>query len=211
LFFGVWDEIRRRVEELPERDEERSWWIQLLKSTRTYFEDVFDNGKNVNAADGSRDAQMAENLLWLMRNRYQGRKVMVWGATSHFLKNIAENEGKSRVFTDYPSMGQIVGHELGNQAYAVGFVSSEGQYGVWRSRPVNLKPPDPDSLEGLFSSTDIQSGFLDLRRVPASVGWLHSPLVAGPLGYVPASEDWTKLLDGIIFIRAMTPSTRAMR
>ena len=46
-----------------------------------------DFAKPVPAVMNIRDAQMADNLLWLARERYAGRKIIVWAATSHASRN----------------------------------------------------------------------------------------------------------------------------
>lgn len=217
LFFGVWDELLRRIEALPGRDEGLLYWNQLLRSTRVYFRDVFAydpsaGASTVAAGSGPRDAQMAENLLWLLHNRYPDRKVIVWAATMHITKNTsAIVTTPPGLYAGFSSFGHLVARALGDKSYALGFIASEGEAGIWRMKPWKLRTPDPGSLEGLIGSTEIRNGFLDLRRVPASVRWLHGPLVSGPLGYAPMTADWTNILDGIIYIRTMTPSTKATR
>jgi erythromycin esterase len=217
LFFSVWDEICRRVNACPGHDAELAYRIQLLRSTRMYAKQVFDYdpNKHVNGAatnSGARDAQMADNLLWLVHKRYPGRKLIIWAATDHITKNpttIVTNPPGG--YAGFSSMGHIVAKELGNQSYAIGFIASEGQMGIWKMQPRELAVPDPSSLEGLFSSTTFQNAFLDLRIVPASCLWLHSPILSGPLGYSPFTADWSKVLDGIIYTRVMKPSTKATR
>ena len=217
LFFSAWDEICQQVNTLPGRDAELVFWIQLLRSTRAYAKQVFEYDPNLQvfgaaANSGVRDAQMAENLLWLEQKRYPGCKIIVWAATDHITKNpttIVTNPPGG--YAGFSSMGHIVAKELGDQSYAIGFIASEGQMGVWRMPPRKLEATDPGSLEGLFSSTTFQNAFLDLRRVPASCLWLHSPIRSGLLGYSPFTADWSKVLDGIIYTRVMKPSTRAAR
>lgn len=217
LFFTVWDEICQRVNALPGSNVGLVFWKQVLRSTRAYAKQVFDYDPNIQvfgaaANSGIRDAQMAENLLWLIEKRYAGCKLIVWAATDHITKNptlIVTNPPGG--YAGFSSMGHIVAKKLGNQSYAIGFLASEGQMGIWRMPPMKLKVPDPNSLESLFGSTTFQNAFLDLRRLPASLLWLQSQIQAGFLGYSPFIADWSKVLDGIIYTRIMKPSTRAAR
>ncbi len=39
-----------------------------------------------------RDEQMARNVLWLLRERYRGQKIIVWSANMHIARNVAEIE-----------------------------------------------------------------------------------------------------------------------
>jgi erythromycin esterase len=217
LFFGVWDEISRRVETLPGRDAELVFWRQLFRSTRSYFMDVFAFDAKSNRYDesfdkGRRDTQMAENLLWLLEYRYKGSKVIVWAASDHIRKDPTTiGTGSSVTYPGFLRMGHLVAKALGDHSYILGFIALEGRAGPWFLPAKNLKTPDPGSLEGLFGSTAVQIGFLDLRRLPASGRWLRSPIISGPFGYVPMTADWTSVLDGFIYTRTMKPSTKAAR
>src|SRR5262249_54080244 len=65
------------------------------------------------------------------------------------------------------------------------------------------------SLEDLWGATTQHVSFLDLRRIPAGGEWLQAPLVSCSLmDYEPfMTADWSKILDAVVFIRKMRPST----
>lgn len=155
-----------------------------------------------------RDAVMGENLAWLAR-RDPARRIVVWGASSHFIRNRAGIQGDPA-----PNMvpaGHLVSKALGGDVYILGFLAAEGEIGFANPgaktprRPV--PPADSTTLDGLWAGTGQSAGFLDLRARRPGDGWLHQPLTARPLGYGPMTTVWPDHLDGFLWIRRMTPST----
>lgn len=164
---------------------------------------------NLPSADvmNRRDAIMGENLAWLASQKPQ-RKIVVWGATSHFIRERTGIEGDPA-----PNMvpaGHVAAARLKGQVYTIGFIGTEGEQGTSRrgsAPPSAISLPDSLSLDGLFRATTLDHAFLDLRKVARGGAWLGEPLVARPLGYSPMRTKWPRHLDGIFFIRRMTPST----
>jgi erythromycin esterase-like protein len=153
-----------------------------------------------------RDVTMGENLAWLA-SRDPSARLVVWGASSHFVRDRTGIDGDPAPLM-VPA-GHVVASRLPGEVYGVMFLAAEGQFGTARSAgspraPVD--PPDPTTLDGLFAATDIERGFLDLRRLPAGGAWLDAPLTARPLGYAPMTTTWPKHFDGVVFIRRMSPS-----
>jgi erythromycin esterase-like protein len=148
-----------------------------------------------------------------MRNEYAGRKVIAWGATSHFVHDAhtintigARFVGQDR----YVATGHHLRAALGTDSYAVGFLAAEGTYG-WpeRATPAAIPLPPAGSIEALWARTNVNLGFIDLRHLTGSGSWLRGPLQAGFMGYAPYRADWTRVLDGMFFTRTMTPSIAA--
>lgn len=154
-----------------------------------------------------RDSVMGENLTWLAK-RYPNRRIVVWGATSHFIRNRSGIEGDPA-----PNMvpaGHVVSMKLPNQIYTIAFMGVEGEQGTARrgaAPPAPIPPADSASLDGLLRDAGVERGFLDLRAIPRGGEWLGAPLVARPLGYVPMRTVWPNHVDGIFFMRRMAPST----
>jgi erythromycin esterase len=48
------------------------------------------------------------------------------------------------------------------------------------------------------------------RRPPPGGAWLRQPLLSRPLGYLEMRADWGEVLDGLLYLRTMAPSTRAL-
>ncbi|HUU17445.1 MAG TPA: erythromycin esterase family protein [Sedimentisphaerales bacterium] len=158
-------------------------------------------GLRSHAPDDFRPQQMASNLVWLARTVYPKRKIIVWAASSHLLRNPP------------PEWGVKMGHEvwkvLGTQTYAVGFTAAEGEYKGWFwDKAGQLEPPAPGSLEDLFVRAGFDNAFLDFRHLGPDGAWLEEKLVARPFGYANDEANWSDMLDGIVFTKKMFPSTK---
>ena len=153
-----------------------------------------------------RDSMMGENLAWLAK-RNPDRRILVWGATSHFVRNRTGIEGDPA-----PNMipaGHVASTLLPNDVYTIAFIGAEGHQGTARpgaAPPSAIPPADSSSLDGLLRDAGIERGFLDLRTSAAGGEWLREPLVARPLGYGPMKSVWPNHIDGIFFMRRMEPS-----
>ena len=186
------------------------FWRRTLDGFRAWAEFAWtmDPGHPDPEVFNRRDSVMAANLLWLARERPE-RKVMVWGASSHFIRNRTAIEGDPA-----PNMvpaGHLVSEGLGPDVYILGFLAAEGEIGFANpgTRTPRQPVPSADStmLDGLWARTDQDAGFLDLRARRPGDDWLHRPVTARPLGYAPMTAVWPDHLDGLVWIRRMTPST----
>ena len=154
-----------------------------------------------------RDSVMGENLAWLAKRNPRSR-IVVWGATSHFVRNRTGIEGDPA-----PNMvpaGHVVSQKLPDDVYTIAFMGAEGEQGTARrgsAPPTAIPPADSTSLDGLLRDTGMPRAFLDLRATARGGEWLREPIVARPLGYAAMRTEWPNHVDGIFFIRRMTPST----
>ncbi|MGD8279399.1 MAG: erythromycin esterase family protein, partial [Gemmatimonadota bacterium] len=155
-----------------------------------------------------RDAVMGENLDWLAR-REPARRMVVWGASSHFIRNRTGIENDPA-----PSMvpaGHVISTALPDDVYTIAFIAAEGEMGMARRGTAVPRQPIADapagSLDALWRESGQALAFLDLRDLPQGGEWLLQPLVARPLGYGVMRTRWPDHLDGFVFTRTMTPST----
>ena len=154
-----------------------------------------------------RDARMAENLLWLVRERYADAKVMAWGATMHFMHGATGiREGRKRTYRGCRPMGEAVREALGDDAYVLGFVAHHGSKGTpfWGPFPIETAPEG--SVEDLLHRYGRPWLFVDLAGTPA--GPFHEERQAGFLGYSRSMvAAWPTVLDGLVFTDENAPST----
>jgi len=190
------------------------FWVQNLESLGDLFRFArtldSDDLASLRTAAPIRERAMARNLLWLVERYFPDRKIIVWGATSHLSRNRASIE-RAAPDSMVPA-GQELWDALGEQTYVVGFTSFEGLSGLPKEgenrklRDIGVAPEN--SLEDLLAKAEYDVGFLDLRGAdPGS--WLTSEITARPLGHAPMKAEWNRILDGLFFIRQMTPSTMA--
>lgn len=189
---------------------EPGFWQQALSGFDAFvtFIVTMDPAHPDPAVFNRRDSVMAANLLWLARQR-PDRKIVVWGATSHFIRERSGIEGDPT-----PNMvpaGHLVSKALGAEAYVLGFLATEGELGFANratgAEAQAIPVADHATLEGAWAATGYRMAFLDLRSRRDGDDWLHATLTARPLGYAPMSAVWPDHLDGFFWIRRMTPST----
>jgi erythromycin esterase len=154
---------------------------------------------------------MADNLIWLARKAYRGRKIIVWAGTYHGIRNPHLIHDPDLDYGEAITMGHLVWQALGDAVYTVACTAYEGSFGnVFWDSPMSLEPAPAESLEGLWATTTHDRAFLDLRRLATRGAWLHAPQLGRlAFGYRPVTAEWSRVVDGVVFLRTMRPATRA--
>jgi erythromycin esterase len=193
-------------------DRDALFWTQALESIAS-FAQLQWNPQSVGQDNSVRDAQMGRNLVWLANVFYPNRKIIVWAASSHIGRDMVQLQTLAGVnlyaFWDV-HMGGEAYRTLGSQMYAIGFTASMGTVGRVGFPAGTLDPAPPGSLEARFQEAGLVNAFVDFRSRPAGGDWLKN-VYARPFGYLDMTGDWTRVLDGMVYTRDMTPSTRATR
>ena len=161
-----------------------------------------------------RDLQMGKNLVYLAELVYPGERIVVWGASSHLVRKLPaiDTLDPTWAYDGNITMGDIVSDSFGDDYYVVAFTACGGTYGAEAIglEESRIEPPRDGSLEALACAVPFNSAaFVDLRGLSASRGgkWLSSPLLSRPLGYTFRRASWPIVLDALIVVRTMTPST----
>jgi hypothetical protein len=185
----------------------------MLRSLRGFadyrWEKLEADGPLIAPVFNPRDAQMGENMVWLAKQRYPKRKIIVWAATMHIARDVHTiDTGKPTLsYRGVEPMGHHLYKALGKDMLAFGFTAHSGRAGSVFSDPHELQAPPEGSLEDLCVRASLEQAVIDLR--PRSDNrWLQRPLFCRPLGYSPMRADWGKVVDVMVFQRTMTPSTR---
>ena len=210
--------IRQEVLAAWLRDEspELAVWVQVLDGIDAYARMIWlvdpDDLRPKIADARIRDAQMAEHLLWLARERYPDRKIIVWAATSHTARHLATVESPvpevQEIYDGVPTLGELVWQAMGDRMYSLGFTSYEGEAGNVYGTRWSVSTPSAGSLEDLMYRAGLENAIIDFRRPSRGGTWLDSVIVARPMGYGEVRARWSHVLDGMMFTRQMTPSTR---
>jgi erythromycin esterase len=133
------------------------------------------------------------------------RKIIFWAATSHIIRH--RDSFRSDNYPIIP-MGDWIDKAMGPEVYTLGFTTYRGKWGtVAMSQPRNVDVAAEGSLEDLLFKADFEYAWLDLRNPAVNELWLQEPLSSRPLRYEPRTADWTRIMDGMFFIRDMFPST----
>ncbi len=163
----------------------------------------------------SRDAAMAENLLWWLRGPLADRKVIVWAHNYHVGMAWV---GGHEVPADRPFAGTLGHHlarALGRELYTVGFLAHHGSF-HYANGPGDAIPPETiptpaaGSLEARLHGLGKPYLWLDFNDLPADSP-LRQPLTASALFYEPAVAVWPRLYDAFVFLDAMQPSSERGR
>jgi len=176
-------------------NKESKFWVQSLISTKRHLSDV-------NLKTDFRDQQMAENLIWL-KEQNPGKKIICWGATSHFIYNTSEVRMKNPIiqllagkyYKKHEMMGDYLKTKYNNSIYIIGFTAYEGHYGLFSKS--KIKPPKENSLEYIIGQSNFTNCLLPLKRMQ-----LNSTL-SRPLGNKYMKNDISNIMDAVIFNRKM--------
>jgi pimeloyl-ACP methyl ester carboxylesterase len=157
---------------------------------------------------------MGKNLVWLAHDVYPKRKIIVWAAAFHLMRNQAQvgmvtipakTAAERETVASYESV-QTMGNEawkhLERETYSIFFTAAEGEFQSLTMRKLlKLAPVQPASLEDLLIKAGSENAFFDLRGRGTEGKWLEDRLVARFLGNQDYEADWTKVCDGVVFTR----------
>jgi len=215
-FREIMTELREWVGEgaTAEPGSQRRFWSQMLKSAEAQAEGTWQMDMENMTVESVRfrDEQMGENLVWLANDWYRGRKIIVWAATFHNVRNIGKIDSRmpDLDYTKAMTMGHRVWEALGEEVYNLGFTAYEGAAAPWAADSAEtLAVPTEGSLEDLMARAGLQNAIIDFRGAGPALSWLSKPLISRPLGYAEMEADWTTILDGMFFNRVMERSSRA--
>lgn len=189
-------QIESRIGQLPADEAEKAWLRQLVTLQHQYL-----------GQDGlfsRRDRCMAENLLWIKRQKPASR-IVVWAHNGH----IEKSGGK---------MGGFLKESLGEEYVNFGFTFYDGKYtGISpgnEERVQDAQRACPGTLEYLLDKLGDPLFILDLKKMreekSPALTWLDR-LRFRHIGAVKVENEFpdrgiTEKFDYLVFIRESTPS-----
>ena len=181
------------------RPQEQLFWQQFCRSSLAEIAKKFSK-----SAEQVRDRQMGDNLVFLQRELYSGRKIMVWAASSHLVHDGDNIERK--FFHQNLRLGDYIKQAYGEHYYHIGFTGYRGNFGkLLFFHVLNVKKHRPASIEQLLSQTKQPFLFIDFHK-PTLPQWLQDPLIAMPLGYKETSMKLPLVMDGLFYTEAVFQS-----
>jgi erythromycin esterase-like protein len=164
-----------------------------------------------------RDRAMADNVCWLMEEKYPGQKIVLWAHNGHIATPADSGE---------KSMGSHLRDCYGDQMVVMGFATHHGEVRAWpmkegRAQPgppvfAPLAPARTASVEAVFQETGLPRFIIDLRGLPkgsAPGAWLAKPRLHRSIGAVYDPERASRfyehvrlpeMYDCIVFIAEST-------
>jgi erythromycin esterase len=183
---------------LPASDVE--WAIQNAKIVEQAVYDII--------APSSRDAAMAANMDWILKQQQPGTRAVAWAHNGHINR-------------EPRSMGGFLSQTHGDDYRPLGFLFHSGQYNAYRQEantlvlgPNTAIPSFPGTVEWVFHSAGMPRFILDLRQAsyddPAS-SWLLGEVIYRSIGALAVdgyylSNRLVQDFDGIIYFEQTNPS-----
>jgi erythromycin esterase len=191
---GLLKELQAKNISPAVRPQEQLFWQQFCKSTLAEVAKRFSK-------EQVRDRQMGDNLAALQREVYQGRKMMVWAASSHLTYNGANIA--SEFYHQNLRLGDYIKQGYGDRYYSIGFTGYRGEFGkLLFFHVLNVKKHQPNSIEYVLGQTKQPFLFIDLNK-PNLPQWLQSPLIARPFGYKAMQMNLPLVMDGLFYTEAL--------
>ena len=228
------DMVFNTLLELPDEIESRgagydaekaAFWAQIMRGY--YILALRDLGENwrpdnpIESHSSNRDQQMGRNFVWLARNRYVNRKIIVWAATFHIGHNFVAEctyptdiswiSDDTAVFSEATyTMGERIYRELGQEVYSLGFSGYKGN-SHWYNGSFNMHMTEsyPGSFEDLLYKAGFEHAILNFQNPPEGGGWIEERNVSHMHGYWAVEANWTRIVDGMLFTAEFGPSDRA--
>lgn len=167
-----------------------------------------------------RDKIMVDNVEWLMKTLYPGKKVILWAHNDHLSKNtsqiLVKDNGKWT--KSFSSMGESLNKKLGDKEYVIGFYMNNGKARTIATQKVFTIPKMPKgSLEAFMIQSGYKNTFIDLtkfKKKNKNNEWVFKPICAAEDGltseiieanamkFVPKQQ-----YDGIILIDKVNEPT----
>lgn len=175
---------------------------QAMKNLDAFVSELLE--KDTEKSTIARDAMMSQNLKWLVTHKYPGKKVIVWAANRHIMKNAPTAFRKRGLNTH--SFGSYFTNDPGleEQVYVLGFTSLTGSsQTIYQKTPFAIPMPK-DGFESWFDP-GMKYGFLNLKAESKdSVKDTFFDMKAR--GHAAVAAQWFNVFDGIFYIRDMTPA-----
>jgi len=202
FLFTSLDIVKTQLLEI--RNPDLEFWIQVIRSIRADGENLLTVNDNSLTADNVRDTQMGNNLLWLVKNKFPNKKIIVWLHSQHAAKNmnIIVKTKKEMI-----SVGRVVHDSLQTELYVLGFTCYSGSAGrltVKKRKTYAIKEPTNESIEHFINKKGYDYALLDFRNGKEQLGLFK---MKGVSPY-EIHGDWPKVLDGIFYIKDMYPCDR---
>jgi erythromycin esterase len=191
-----------------------AFWKQMLRSLPAFTTML----SNSNRADPSlpekfnpRDEQGGETMVWLARERYPNRKIIVWAASMHCVRS---PEGITPLmpglnYAGVKTMGHVASASLGKDVFIISFVSGAGTAGNVFGRQWPIPEPPAESLEALCKALTLGPCVIPLRGAQAE-SFGAAEFVARPLGNAPMRATWQRHVDAFVYTPTMTPATQRL-
>ena len=215
-------------------DFETGYFLQLLKSIKRDVQSkpLYNTVRSLSGADQQRvmnlyfsirDEQMADNLLWYVK-QYPKRKIIVWAHNVHVMtdypgditkemwneKPDAPPAPKSNFENTY--MGYIIKDSLKSKVFSIAITGNAGELGrinhkdSTKSFRFPVKPSTkPRLLENYLDAAGFQLAFVNLKNPSKGGEWLKEKIIIRHSAGDGAEYYWHKAADALFYVRNFAP------
>ncbi|MBE5320983.1 erythromycin esterase family protein [Pedobacter sp. MR2016-19] len=191
----------------------KAFETMLLKSLMALTESEISFLSKKSDDSEIRDKQMAENLKWLLKYKFQKEKIIVWAHNAHIIKhpeliknskwhNNKETKIMGNLFTADP--------ELNKQTYIMGFNSRVGSTGIITYKKYAVETPAKNSFETWIPET-VPYTFVNFKQFREENPDNKKPFLMKGVYHFTESASWSDIYDGIFYIREMYPCARVIK
>lgn len=203
---SVFSKCGRYLKEIKEQASlklnKNDYWMavieNLIQENLTYQTNQTDSRLSRN----TRDYQMALNLKWISENKYPNEKIIVWAANYHVAKYADSTLSKKTLI----AMGSFFTKDslIRNSTYIIGFTSYDGEGGRLGSKDFTIAKPRPNSFENWIDKKYAYA-FVDFKQYAKNFHGESEKFFLKGLSHNNFKNDWTKIFDGIFYIKKMYP------
>jgi erythromycin esterase len=203
------EELITKLQEVKNTDEDISFWLQNLKSIKAYAAYKAGSSRGLKGVM-KRDEQMAKNLIWMHKNQFSSRKIIVWAASFHIMRNPSEIDvpGGSIDYSNMAQMGHLVDEALAGKVFTIGFTANDGTAGAYFRPKFNIGNAPQGTLENIFAQANIANGIVNLNPTDDGGKWLLEKQFSRPMGYTWMKAIWGEHFDAMVYNGEMQPSSR---
>ena len=200
LKFGSYIDII--MEQLPKK--ELTFEMMILKNLKVGSLNAVAFFTKSNEYLEIRDKQMAENLKWLVQQKYPNEKIIVWAANGHIFKNpelIKVSTSKRKPMGDFFTQDT----ELAKSTYIIGFNSRHGIAGrLTNENKYTIMKSGVNSFENWFPETT-KFAFVDFKKFRESYAKSSEYFLMKGIDHSVGFAIWTNIYDGVFYVRDMYP------
>lgn len=189
--------------EIGKKLDKNNFWVMVIDNL---IQENLEYGtkKDYKQSGNARDLQMANNLKWLADNKYPDDKIIVWAANAHVAKY---SEGsKSNPNDKIISMSSYFTRDssLLKKSYIIGFTSYEGEAGRLGMKTFKIRKPKAGGFENWINKS-FNYAFVDFKTYSGDSEQFYLKGLGHNTFF---KQDWTKIFDGIFYIKEMYPCKR---
>ena len=227
--------LLKRIDSLASKPHiyETSFYIQTLKSLKRETQNKLlfgtilslsgaDRQRLFNLYSSIRDEQMAENLLWYLKQNPK-QKIIVWAHNVHVMTDYPGDMTKE-MWNEKPDappaakanwentyMGYIIKDSLKNKVFSIAITGNSGELGRINHRDStrNFRFPIKKStragvLENYLDAAGFQQAFVNFKNPPKGGEWLKEKTIIRHSASNGDEYYWHKAIDALFYVREFT-------